>query len=321
MSLRIVLMGTGGFALPAFRALLDSPHDVCGVVTQPERTGRGHHRHVNPVRVLGEESGVPVWQPENAGDPHFLETLRQSFADVIFVAAYGQILKPALLAIPRLGAFNLHGSVLPRHRGAAPVQYTIWKGDSVSGLTIFQIEPGLDSGPVAMTHEDIVRPGETAGELMQRLADEGAPLTRQFLDRLERGAIHLTPQNSAQATLAPRISKQDGRIDWSRSPREIDCHIRAMLPWPKTSSILRRPQHADLRCIVHRVAVLAETPDAEFAGESAGAVGVHGHRMFVRCGAGCVELLDLQPEGRRVMQAAEFLNGHPDLQTATLHAE
>jgi len=148
MPLRVVLFGTGTFALPPFAAMIESDHDVVAVYTQPDRTGRGHHRHVNPVKVLAEDHGVPVRQPERVNVSEVLDELRAFKADVFIVAAYGQILKPEFLAIPPLGAFNLHGSLLPRHRGAAPVQYSIWKGDSEAGVTMFQIEPSLDSGPM-----------------------------------------------------------------------------------------------------------------------------------------------------------------------------
>jgi len=174
MSLRIVLLGTGEFALPPFRALIESDHQVAAVYTQPDRTGRGHHRHVNQVKVLAEEHGIPVRQPERVNTPDVLDELRAFEADLFVVAAYGQIMKPDFLAIPRLGAFNLHGSLLPRHRGAAPVQYSIWKGDQDTGVTMFQIEPALDSGPMVGKVVTPVGSKETSGELMQRLADLSA---------------------------------------------------------------------------------------------------------------------------------------------------
>ena len=164
MSLRIILLGTGEFALPPFRALLESTtHQVVGVCTQPDRTGRGHHRHVNKVKLLAEEFGTLVLQPERVNTSDSLNILRELNADLFVVAAYGQILKPEFLAIPRLGAFNLHGSLLPRHRGAAPVQYAIWKGDAQTGVTMFQIEPALDSGPMVGKVRTSIQPGETSG--------------------------------------------------------------------------------------------------------------------------------------------------------------
>ena len=144
MGLRLVLMGTGEFALPAFRAVMSAGHQVLAVLTQPDRTGRGHHQHVNVVKQLAEERGIPVLQPERVNRAEVLERLREFGADVFLVASYGQILKPELLELPRLGAFNLHGSLLPRYRGAAPVQYAIWKGETRTGVTMFRIEPALD---------------------------------------------------------------------------------------------------------------------------------------------------------------------------------
>ncbi len=309
MSLKLVLMGTGEFAVPPFRALLDSEHQIVGVLTQPDRTGRGHHQHVNPVKEMAVARDVPVFQPERVNRPEMLDTLRSLQADAFIVAAYGQILKPELLAIPRLGAFNLHGSLLPRHRGAAPVQYSIWKGDDVTGVTMFQIEPALDSGPIVGIVKTPVGEKETSGELMLRLAELSVPLTLTVVQQLSDGTARFTLQNAADVTLAPKIPREAGHLDWSQTRREIDCHIRAMQPWPKASTMLHRTEHPPLRCILQQVAnadaLLPAVPVEtgiliEFQG-----------RPFVSTADGWLEILRIQPDGRKSMDGRSFLNGHP----------
>lgn len=309
MPLRIVLMGTGDFAVPPFRALLNSPYEIVGVLTQPDKTGRGHHQHVNPVKELAAAKSVPVFQPERVNRPEMLETLRSLQADVFVVAAYGQILKPELLAIPRLGAFNLHGSLLPRYRGAAPVQYSIWKGDVITGVTIFQIEPALDSGPIVGFVETPIDDGETSGELMLRLADLSVPLTLDVLRQLEDGTAVFRPQDATLVTLAPKISREDGVIDWSKPGHLIECHVRAMQPWPKASSILQRRDQAPLRCIVSQVAFVKD--DDTMPGGVPGKVQQNQGRLLVATGDGWLEILKLQPEGRKAVDGRSFLNGYP----------
>ena len=302
-------MGTGDFAVPPFRALLDSPFEIVGVLTQPDKTGRGHHQHVNPVKELAVAKNVPVFQPERVNRPKMLETLQSLQADVFVVAAYGQILKPELLAIPRLGAFNLHGSLLPRHRGAAPVQYAIWKGDFITGVTMFQIEPALDSGPMVGIVETPIGDTETSGELMLRLADLSVPLTLDVVKQLDEGTAVFTPQDASLVTLAPKIPREAGVIDWSKSRQEIDCHIRAMQPWPKASSVLQRHDQAPLRCIVSQVAVGID--EDAMPSRVPGKVQEHQGRLLVATGDGWLEILKLQPEGRKAVDGRSFLNGYP----------
>jgi len=310
MSLKVLLMGTGDFALPAFRAVLESTHTVPLVVTQPDKTGRGHHQHVNVVKQLADEFSVPVLQPPKVNQPEILEQVRLAAADVFLVASFGQILRPELLAIPRLGAFNLHGSLLPKYRGAAPVQYAIWKGEAVTGVTMFRIEPALDSGPMIGRVETSIEPGETSGELLLRLAQLCGPFTLQMLDLLERGTARLEPQNTAEVTLAPKIQRENGRIDWNLSSRQIDCHIRAMQPWPKATAVLHREEHPSVRCLIQQVRALgeAEQPSARAL---PGRACFMDRRLCVRSGDGWLEVQSIQPEGRRAMDGAAFANGYP----------
>lgn len=308
--MRIVLMGTGEFALPAFRAVLGSVHKVVAVVTQPDKVGRGHHQHVNVVKALGESGGLPVLQPERVNRPEVLEELRGFGADVFLVASYGQILKPELLSIPRLGAFNLHGSLLPKYRGAAPVQYSIWEGERTTGVTIFQIEPALDSGPMVGKVKTEIGEEETAGELMLRLAELCVPLTLEVLDQLERGVACFESQDPAGVVLAPKIPREAGQLDFRQGVRRIDCQLRALQPWPKCSAVLQRSGQPPLRCLL----LLGKRwgGEEEFgagAELSTGVVRVVEGRPLVRCGDGWLELLRVQPEGRKAMDGRSFVNG------------
>lgn len=309
MGLRVVLMGTGAFALPPFRAVLESDHQVVATVTQPERSGRGHHRHVNEVRVLAESFGVPVLQPDRVNHGEVLQQLRSFEADLFLVAAYGQILKPELLEIPRLGAFNLHGSLLPRYRGAAPVQYSIWQGDELAGVTIFRIEPALDSGPMVGKVSTRIGPQETSGELMLRLADLCVPLTLEVLEQLEQGSAVFEQQDAAQVVFSPKISRDAGVIDWSAAGRLVDCQIRAMQPWPKASSVLQRPGEKDLRCLIQRVRVVPDTPGSS-TGPHPGVTRVQDGELQVRSGDGWLVIEIIQPEGKRAMEGMAFANGY-----------
>lgn len=316
MSLKVLLMGTGEFALPAFRAVLESAHTVPLVVTQPDKTGRGHHQHVNVVRQLAEEFAAPVLQPEKVNRPEVLEQLRLAAADVFLVASFGQILRPELLAIPRLGAFNLHGSLLPKYRGAAPVQYSIWKGEAVTGVTMFRIEPALDSGPMIGRVETSIEPRETSGELMLRLARLCVPFTLQMLEQLEHGTAVLEPQDPNLVTLAPKIQREDGRIDWTLTSRQIDCHIRAMQPWPKAATLLHRDGQPPVRCLIQQVRVLDESQWPTVTA-TPGRLLLVDRRLCVRSGDGWLEIQSIQPEGRRAMDGMAFANGHPP----GIHAE
>lgn len=314
MSLRIVLLGTGEFALPPFRALMEcAEHEVVGVYTQPDRTGRGHHRHVNKVKVLAEENGIPVFQPERINKPEALEELRALNADVFIVAAYGQIMKPEFLAIPRLGAFNLHGSLLPRHRGAAPVQYSIWKGDAEAGVTIFQIEPALDSGPMVGKVATPIGPKETSGALMLRLAELSVDLTLDVVRQLDAGNAIFEEQNVSLVTLSPKIPKDAGVVDWSQSAMEIDCHVRAMNPWPKASIWLHAEGRKPLRCILLDVEPLAETSGSSMPGT----INISERQFHVQTGNGTLKINSLQPEGKKAMDGIAFLNGY-DIQTGAV---
>jgi methionyl-tRNA formyltransferase len=319
------MMATGGFALPTFRALLEQSqtphgHSVVGLFTQPDRTGRGHHRHVNPLKELAVERGLPVLQPEKANTPEAIESLAALAPDLCVVAAYGQILSPALLAVPRLGAINVHASILPKYRGAAPIQTAILQGETETGVTIFQIEPRLDAGPMLAIGRTPIGARETAGELESRLATLGAELTLHVVDQLARGTAQPIVQDSTQASRAPRLKKEHGRIDWKQSARQIDCQVRAFQPWPSAySTLMLRNEKGDssrsdsgrtVRLIILEVA-LAEGQFSSGSRAGAGTiVSVDNKHLVVQAGHGGVEIVRLQPEGKRAMTAGEFLAGY-----------
>ena len=320
--MRIVMMGTGTFALPAFRTLLESAEEVVGLVTQPDRTGRGHHRHVNPLKELALQHPVAILQPQNVNSPTALDDLRGLSADLFVVAAYGQILSPELLAIPRLGAINLHGSLLPKYRGAAPVQYAVLHGDRESGVTIFQIEPRLDSGPILGTVSTPISPQETSGQLHDRLADLAAPLLMEVVAGLKTGSITKCSQDPSQVTRAPKIKKEQGLIDWTKSSQEIGWHVRGMQPWPMPYSFLHIPDRAPQRVLVLEVelrpdvvsddqseaAAVQSVPESRRYPPGACLPNESG-KMLIRTGDGAVEITRLQPAGKRAMSAEEYLCG------------
>lgn len=301
------MMGTGEFALPALRGLCGSPHQVVGLVTQPDRTGRGHHHHVNALKELALERGVDVFQPERVNVDESLGRLRSYNADLFVVAAYGQILSSRLLGIPRLGAINLHGSLLPRYRGAAPVQYAVLNGETRTGVTIFQIEPKLDAGLMLGQVETEISATETSGELMMRLAELAVPLTLDVIDGLEHGTARRTPQDPQAVTLAPRMSKEMGLIDWSRPAERIGWHLRAMQPWPMPFTFLHQIEKPPLRMLVLSIEPAGKRIEKLEPGVVASAAD---GRLLVSAGDQLVELLEVQPAGKRRMAAAEFLRGH-----------
>ena len=309
--MRLVFFGTGAFGLPTLQALFASKHKIAAIVTQPEKTGRGHHGHVNPIKVEADKRTRPVLQPENVNDPAVLAELKSHRAEVFVTAAYGQILKLALLDIPPHGAINLHASILPRHRGAAPIHAAIRAGETETGLTIFRIVPRLDAGPILAVETTPIGPAETTGELHDRLAALAAPLTLRTLDALEAGTLRPTPQDDAASTYAPQLRKEHGAIDWTRSPAEVANHVRAMQPWPGAFGTLQMPGREPLRVSVLEVAPVSEPgPHADAPDSAPGAVLPTEGEVVVQAEGGLVRLLRLKPAGKNAMTAAEFRRGY-----------
>ncbi|WP_339731324.1 methionyl-tRNA formyltransferase [uncultured Gimesia sp.] len=316
MPLKVVMMGTGTFAIPAFQALIASEHQVLGLYTQPDRTGRGHHRHKNPMKELALEHGIAVFQPPKINTPESLEELRQLNADVLLVAAYGQILSQQLLDTPQYGAFNLHASLLPKYRGAAPILYAIRNGETTTGVSLFRIERALDSGPVAAMVETPIGPKETTGEVQDRLAALAAPLAMQVLGEIEQGTLKETPQIHTEATFAPTLDKQEGAIDWNQSASQIACHVRAMQPWPNPFSFLHQSEQEPLRLLILDVEILNIELisdldlDQKLLNSAPGTViFANTKRVIINTAEGVLELKQIQPQGKRPMQTSQFLCG------------
>ncbi|HEX6985656.1 MAG TPA: methionyl-tRNA formyltransferase [Planctomycetaceae bacterium] len=305
--MRLVFFGTGAFGLPTLKALFASRHKIAAVVTQPDKTGRGHHSHVNPIKAEAEQRTRPILQPENVNAPEVLARLRDYRADVFVTAAYGQLLKQELLDIPPHGAINLHASVLPRHRGAAPIHAAILAGDAETGVTIFRIVRKLDAGPILAVETTPIGPAETTGGLHDRLAELAAPLTLRVLDDLEKGAIAETPQDDALSTYAAQLRKEQGEIDWSKLPAQIVNHVRAMQPWPGAFSTLHLPGREPLRVSVTAVEPTEEPADAAAA---PGTVLPTEGELVVQSAGGPLRVVRLKPAGKREMTGADFRRGH-----------
>lgn len=305
--LKLVMMGTGEFAVPTFDSLYGTPHQVVGLFTQPDRTGTGHHRGLaQPMKDLAVARQTAVFQPANVNAPEALADLRALEPDVLVVAAYGQILSPELLAVPKLGAINVHASLLPKYRGAAPVAYAILNGDSETGVSIIQVLPRLDAGPILAVARTPIGPQDTAGSLEERLARLAVDLVPGVIEQFARGELRPLPQVESQVTRAPKLKKTMGAIDWTKSAREIDCHIRAMQPWPNPFTFLHSPGKPPQRLLILSVRSVESadsnaTPGAPLVFDR--------QRLVVQSGSGALEVLELQPDGKRRMNAADFLRG------------
>ena len=313
--MRLVMMGTGPFAVPTFAALVASTHTVGALVTRPAVVGQTRGKSQvppNPMRQFAEAQGIPVFDPPSINDPTSREWLAQQQPDLLVVCDYGQILAPEVLQTAPLGGINLHGSLLPKYRGAAPIQWAVWRGETETGVTVIHMTPGLDAGPCLCQRTTEIGPTETAADLESRLANLGVELVVEAIALLgkwdRRSAIGI-PQDNRQATRAPRLKKNDGMVDWSRSAREIECQSRAVQPWPGLFTHYLRPNHEPLRVILDSVLCVPPT-----AGETANACGhlrESGEGLLVATGDGSVLVRRLQPAGRKMMDVSEFLRGHP----------
>jgi methionyl-tRNA formyltransferase len=303
------MLGTGPFAAPTFRGLLSSRHETAALITSPPRLHRG--RPAPPpsdLRAIALRSGLPVFDPEDINAPAAVSQLAGLNADLLVVCDYGQILSPAALAAARLGGINLHGSLLPKYRGAAPINWAIFNGETETGATVIQMSPRLDAGACILQGRTPIGADETAAELEVRLAALGANLVLEAIELLQSGRARPVPQDPAAATKAPRLKKSDGAIDWSRPAAAIKNQVRAMEPWPKSYTHLPRPGGAPLRLILGPVDALdAEAPADAAPGTFLGAAD---GRLLVAAGRGVAAIRAVQPAGKRMMSAEEFLRGH-----------
>jgi len=315
--LRIVFCGTPAFALPTLRQLIaQQDFQVEAVVTQPDRPrGRGHETSISPVKAAALETGIAVYQPEKIKSESAFDFFKRLAPDVVVIIAYGQIIPQRLIEIPRLGWINLHGSLLPKYRGAAPINWAIANGEARTGITTMQVDAGLDTGPILLTHEVEIAPDETAPQLYARLAEAGAPLMAETLRRLDRNEITAQPQQNSQASLAPLLKKEDGRIDWSLAAPKIYNRIRGLQPWPGAFTAFRgKTCHIWGKPAQQKTGAAPETPAAPGAAAInvaiPGAIVTRGHDVLVACGdETCLHLEFAQLEGRKRTTAQEFVNG------------
>jgi methionyl-tRNA formyltransferase len=300
-SLRIAFAGTPQFALPALHALLKSRHQVIGVLTQPDRpAGRGQQLRASPVKLLAAEHRLPIAQPQTLKTPEGRADLAQWAPDVLVVVAYGLILPQAALDLPRLGCLNIHGSLLPRWRGAAPIQRAILAGDAETGVTIMQLDAGLDTGPMLLERRQPIGLHDTAGDLHDSLSELGALALIEALDGLAAGTLRSHAQPEAGATHAAKIDKSEAALDWTASATQLDRQVRAFNPWPIAET---RFGNEILRVIRARVA-----EPASVHGEPGTLLGLAEDGLRVACGEGVLAIRELQRAGKRPISARDFAN-------------
>lgn len=304
--MRIVFMGTPDFAVPCLSRLLDDGHTIAGVFTQPDKPqGRGYKLMPPPVKVRALESGLPVYQPAKMRDGQALAILKELSPELVVVVAYGKILPSDILALPPLGCVNVHGSLLPKYRGAAPIQWSVLNGDRTAGVTTMYMAEGLDTGDMILTRETPLGPDETSGELYERLATLGADALSETVRLIGEGRAPRVSQDDALASHAPMLTKELARIDWTKPASEVHNLIRGMNPWPIAhTSLCGRP----LKIYRSRLVSGAGAPGALIGGSG----------FVVACGQGAVELLEIQEAGKKRMAAADYLRGHPDAAGKTL---
>jgi methionyl-tRNA formyltransferase len=299
--MRILFMGTAPFAVPSLIGLMDAGHDVLGVVTQPDKpVGRKREMQPSAVKTAALERGLAVFQPERLRrDAGFLETARGMAPDLVAYAAYGQIIPQKFLDIPRLGCWNVHGSLLPKYRGAAPIQWSIANGDETTGVCVMIAEAGLDTGPVLASQPMDILPDDTAGTLGERMARIGADLLTATIAESERGPLSPAAQDESLATFAPTIEKADARLNWTRPARALEPFIRGMNPKPGAWTTWRGQ---DFKVWLAR-------PSDERGAGAPGTVRLEGRRVLAATGEASLELVTVQPAGKKAMPALDWARG------------
>jgi methionyl-tRNA formyltransferase len=311
MALRLVFCGTPEFALPSLRRLLaDADFHMEAVITQPDRPrGRGQHVAPSPVKEFALESGLYLYQPEKVRSESAEGFFKRIAPDAVVIIAYGQIIPQSLITIPRLGWINLHASLLPKYRGAAPINWAIVNGETRSGLTTMQVDAGMDTGPILMQHEMEIGADETAPELSRRMAEAGAPLVTESLHGLADGTVSPRAQDSNQATRAPLLKKEHGLIDWKLTAREIHNRIRGFEPWPGAYTHFRG-QHCQVWGSPWTRPTVEGTLPAAANSAAVGEISSEGEHVLVACGGGAFLALEtVKLEGRVKVSARDFVNG------------
>lgn len=321
--MRMVVLGTGPFAVPMFQSLLDSPHEVAALVTRPTPPPRGKEKApLNPMRDLAVSRGLPVHVPESINSEEGASLLAGLKPDLLIVCDYGQILSREVLGLAPLGGINLHASLLPKYRGAAPIHWAILSGENETGVSVIHMTPRLDGGPILAVRTTDIGYDETQPDLEARLADLGIGAVQEAIGLLvkwDRVSPLGTLQDTSLATKAPRLKKEQGAIDWSKSAEQIRNQVRAFKPWPGSYTFWHRPGHEPLRLVVDRVAVECSGVSASGSREAPGSITAgpgrvvlsDGKRLHVATGDGVLSILTLQPAGKRHMSAEEFLRGYP----------
>ena len=322
--MRLVMLGTGPFGEPTFRGLFETEHTVVALVTGPLKMRGGRPIHISPMRHIALENGVAVFDPADVNRRESRRHLRDLDADLLIVCDYGTILSAETLATARLGGINLHASLLPKYRGAAPINWAILHGETETGVSVIHMTPRVDAGPVVAQGRTEIHPEETAVELETRLAEIGAWLIRRTIDTLAAGSLQALPQDPALASTARRLKKADGAIDWTRPAPAIKDQVRGLEPWPKTYTYWRRTKGAPLRMILGHVRAVERAELKSAAGpkstlsmeggtalESGTVLQASHGRIVVAAGDGTALVIDtLQPAGKRMLAAEEFLRGN-----------
>jgi len=304
--MRILFIGTGDIGLPALNWLLGSGHDIAAVITQPDKpAGRKMELRPSPIKTLAVGRGIPVFQPAKIRAPDSVAQIQSVAADLIVVMAYGQILPKAVLDAARLACINLHASILPRHRGAAPIQAAILSGDNETGITVMYMDEGLDTGDILLVEKVAIHPHDTGGTLHDRLADAAPTALAAALAVIEAGVAPRIPQDNSQSTYAKKLGREDGEIRWDQSFVEVGRHIRAMNPWPGAFTFLSGKDGTPTKLKVFKAAT-----SRLHSGPAGQVLMVESVGIFVACGSGALLLREVQPEGKRRMPVRDFLAGH-----------
>jgi len=306
--MRLLMMGTGPFAVPTYRGLYETNHAVVALVSKPLKPRQSRRPvPVSPMRDIAHEHGTPIFDPEDVNSEQSRARLVGFHADLLVVCDYGQILSADTLATARLGGINVHGSLLPKYRGAAPVNWALYHGETETGVSVIHMTPRLDAGPVIAQGSTPIDPEETAVDLEARLSEIGSWLVRRAMDALEGGRLEALHQDATLASKAPRLKKTDGLIDWTRPAVAIKNQVRAVQPWPKAYTFWHRPGGPPLRLIVGPISVL-DVPGCDALPGTA--LEAAEDRLVVAVGQGAVALSTLQPAGKRELSVAEFLRGN-----------
>lgn len=297
--MKIIFMGTPDFAAASLEALIDSRHEIQAVVTQPDKPkGRKGELTPSPVKVVAEGKGIKVYQPLKVRDEEFVETLRAYNPDVIVVVAFGQIIPLSILKMPKFGCVNIHGSLLPKYRGAAPIQWAVLDGEKETGITTILMDEGIDTGDILLKKTIKIDTDETSGSLFDKLMALGAETILETLDELEKGNLTPTKQGESPTAYAKMLTKAMGLIDFTKPAKELDCFVRGMNPWPSAYTLL-----------AGRTLKLWKVRAVEGGGKAGSVIGIDKESFTIACGEGAIEVLEVQLEGKKRMSAGDFLKG------------